>query len=370
MFRFSLLFATMLILLIVESSSDSTVLHMEDLPALELITSDNIEQIQLLAKLEIPRATHLAWSSDSNQLLASANEGLWLIKIADMSSEFIEEAGEFPGIVRFLEHDQEIIVENRYQLSIIDLATQKIIKSIPLSDYLVGISQDGSMYATIELDEDTNTGDILAERVKVFELQNDTLLHKFPVRFYEEICNYVCGVSVSFSPNNSQITISAAVEEVESSFVELGTGTKTIMPKLGHGNVAYSPDSSFIASTNGIPGYINDRMFIIDAESAEIFKEVEFYSSSAPDFNALGDLLVIGAYDDNAPNPDESIGLVYFFDVEQLLEQDISEPIYIFGLAHPPSVVKFSPHSRLIAISEENGQLSLWGIPSNDGNSL
>src|SRR5690606_10498207 len=143
---------------------------------------------------------------------------------------------------------------------------------------------------------------------RVYDVRQNQIVHEIPVTLYNEVCFYACEVAIGFSPDNTQLAFIGAFPEIESAFVNLTTGEKQSMALFGHWGLVYSPDGSLITTTAGTPGYGADALLLFDTQTAKSVTHLKFFSSSSPDFSASGELLGIGAYSENAPNPDEASG--------------------------------------------------------------
>jgi WD40 repeat protein len=217
----------------------------------------------------------------------------------------------------------------------------------------VAINHDGSIYAIGGLDA-----------VTAYDLQSGEQLNEFTVEQYKE-CEFACPIhALAFSPDNNLLVFASAVSEVESAIVDLNTGEKTTPADVGTWELIFSPDNRLIASATGAPGYIPDRLLLTDANTGEAVAVVELYVSSIA-FSRSGELLAVGVYDDDAPNPDEATGLIYFFEIDQLVANRDLQPVMTLSTVRPPSAIAFSTDDKVIAIGDA-GKLLLWGVASND----
>jgi WD40 repeat protein len=325
---------------------------------LDTITVQNVDDLTRLESFDVPNAIALDWSSDSEQLVVSSYEGIWLLDLNQMQLQQINLNEDIVGYeVEFAEDSNRIIVQGSAEVILYNLDTLEFERITAPSGNIRAVNDDGTLYAAIDVEWDSENDVVIAQTVRIYDLPDSALRFEIPVILYDEFCFYACHVGVAFSPDNLQFVFTAAVPEVESAFVNLETGEKRAMPHIGHWGTVYSSDGFLTASTSGQPGYIADALILINTETAEIVAQADLYASSSPEFNYSNDLVAIGVYNENAPNPDEATGFIYFFRVNDELNQ-IAE----LSFARPPTAIEFSPDGRMLAVSDGNGRLSLWGV--------
>lgn len=334
---------------------------------LDTITAQNVDDLARLENFDVPNAIALDWSSDSEQLVVSSYEGIWLLDLYEMQLQRINLDEEIVGYdVEFTKDSNQIIVQGSSEVILYHLDTLEFERIISPSGNIRAVNDDGTLYAAIDVEWDSENDVVIAQTVCIYDLPGSALRFEIPVTLYDEFCFYACQVGVDFSPDNSQFAFIAAVPEVESAFVNLETGEKQSMPQIGHWGIVYSSDSSLIASTPGQTGYLADSLILISTETAEIVGQTELVASSSPEFSYLNELIAVGVYNDNAPNPDEATGFIYFFRVSDFEASDELRQIAELSFARPPTAIEFSPDGRMLAVSDGNGRLSLWGVEDSE----
>lgn len=330
-----------------------------DEPNLEVITAQNVDRLTRLETFQIPNVTGLDWSADSEQLVIRSYDGIWLLDLREKQLQSINlDESIVVYDVEFAEDANRIIVSDGSGLSLYDLETLEIERIISPADDICVVNDSVTLCAAIDVEWDSENDIVTAQTIRIYELLDRTLLFEIPVMLYEGFCFHACNVGVNFSPDNSQFAFTAAVPEVESAFVNLETGDRQLMPRIGHWGITYSSDGSLIASTPGQPGYVADSLIVISTETGEIVAQADLYASSSPDFSYSNEMVAIGVYNNDAPNLDEAAGFIYFFRVGD----DEFRQIEKLSFGRPPTAIKFSSNGKILAVSDGNGRLSLWGV--------
>lgn len=326
---------------------------------LQPISLENVDDLARLERFDLPSIKAFDWTTDSTQLLIVTYGGIWLLEIDGMQLNRIP-FDEVPYKASFIENMNQILIESESGWFIYDLATSEITPTSPHNNVF---SSDGRFYATLRRERDAN-GDITAMFIQVFETDQDSLLYEIPVTLADDICVYICGVGLEFSPDSIQLAYYSSVIDVESGFIDLASGDKMRLPQVdGYFVVKYSPRGELIAAVQYTPGFVPEALILIDTETAEILVDLEFYTSATPDFTSSGELIAIGAYDTDPPERfDEALGFLYLIDVQQAIQNDDFNPVRAIQFIRPPEALAFSPDDRMISVSSGNGQLNLWGV--------
>jgi len=329
---------------------------------LAIITPHNIEDLVLLEEFSVPEALALAWSDDSEQLIVSSYEGIWLLNLNVMQWQQLNLDEDIVGYdVLFVENSTQIIIRGGSELILFDLNSHETERIISPAGMIRAVNDNGTLYASIESEWNADYDTMLSQTVRIYDVAESSLQLELPVTLYQEFCFYACEVSINFSPDNSQVAFTSAVLEVESVLVDLASGENNPMPQIGYLGTQYSLNSSFVASRLGQPGYIPNSLVLISTDTIEIAAQADFVASSLPEFNS-DVFFAIGAYNDNAPNPDEASGFVYFFKISDLEESVQLRRIAELPFARPPTSIAFSYDGRILAVSDGNGKLSLWVV--------
>jgi WD40 repeat protein len=328
-----------------------------------VITADNVHLLQILSTIEIDSPVQsITWSADGNLLaIESTTEEIY---VYDFSAEdltpFVHEGNrafiEGNGLIRIISEDTQ---------SLFDITIAEVLFEVPLRGE--AISSDGTIYATLEYTESEDA--ITTEIVNIYETTTDNLIHSISVNMDERGCVYVCLPTLYFNPSNDKLIFITFVPDVESAIVDIATGLKTPLNRqniFGLSGIVFHPDNQIFAATSGSPGYINDAIQLYNFNRGEIVASIEVYASSQPAFSPDGDLIVIGAFDEMAPNPDESTGYLYFFEVSQIIDNgsgDVDSVLYGHWRNSLIADIEFSPQGNLIAVADDSGVVSIWGIP-------
>ncbi|PJF39187.1 MAG: hypothetical protein CUN54_09265, partial [Phototrophicales bacterium] len=157
----------------------------------------------------------------------------------------------------------------------------------------------------------------------------------------------------------------AAEPDYEHGIVNLLTGQKDTSVEFGTHLIGFNANSTIMASVVDVPGYISRQVLFTDLATGNVLAQMNFFGGTRPAFDRNGDLLIIGGVDDEAPNPDNAFGLLFFFNFADVLisqEVDRTDAIRFESLGHDwPTVTEFSPDYRLLAVVT-GGELSLWGV--------
>jgi WD40 repeat protein len=322
----------------------------EDLAPISVETISTLEGISGVdAQYQI---NDFEWSANGEILIIGTRENVWEYHL--ITGELHELLyGNMAGI-RFIENSSHIAMYDNSELviSIYDLEASLPVRHIFVSGS-VSISPSGTMYATGGW-----------EAAEIYALESGELLHTFEVNRRPE-CEYACAIStLAFSRDESLFVYGAAVADVESAIINLNTGEKITGANFGSGNLVFSPDASMIAADWGTPGYIPTQLLLTNSQTGENLVTLGLAVSTIA-FNNSGDLFAVGVWDTNAPNPDEARGFVYFYAVQDLLEVDNPEPIFMMNTSRPPLSMEFSPNDELLAISSWDWHFGIWAVPED-----
>lgn len=326
------------------------------------ITSDNVQELVLVASFDQASITDLTWSNDGEKLLLGMIDGVGILDVSTYKIQQLEAVtGNVQGVA-FLNDTHNAVLQFPSSILIYDIDASRTIKQINTRNIIKAISHDGSMYAMITL-QDSDLG-VEGESIIVQRIDAREILREIPVDLIEQPCTFACPVNVAFSEDASMLVFAAQVPEVESGIVDLQTGEKLSTNTIGTEGLTFNHDNSIIASLAATPGYIPETLILTDSVSAEIIAQVGLYATSSPNFDYTGHLLAVGAYDTNSPNPDEATGLLYIFRVINSLNNGEVQQLHKLTFITPISEVKFSPDNRLLAVY--NGHtLQLWGVLSS-----
>lgn len=324
---------------------------------LEEITLENINRLEPLITIELTGVFDLAWSSDGAFLAVSVSEGVWIYAIQgkEIESHFIK-TDELAYSITFIPQSFEFILGDY----IYDADTLDVLKIAPEAvDYL---SQDGTLYATRN-----------ASSITISDFETNEVIHNVPLSIHS--CDYGCGLlDVAFSPDDEYLAFSSQDELSDSGIIEVATGEKTLFPLQLAWSMNYSPDGSMIAFSDAQMGYDGRRgIQIINSMTGEKigFGRVPGANNS-PVFSRDGRLVVVGGTNYTAPNMNNAYGTLYFFSIDQFIENKELEPQdairseisdgWVNGVA-------FSPDYHLLATGDANihhpdGELIIWGVPT------
>ncbi len=330
--------------------------------SLEEITLDNIDKLLPLITIDLTGVNTLGWSNDGKFLAVIIPEGIWIYTIDanNIDSDFIKIDGTSYSRIKFIPKSTQFIAGD----SIYDAATLTKLRAKPKSyDY---ISPDGSLYADSE-----------DQAITIKDTETNTLIMRIPLQQNTNCDEYGCGIlSVSFSPDNKNIVFSSLDlgEKAETGVLDIATGNKTLFPLYQAWGLNYSPDGSMIAFSVAMPGREGRQgIQIIDSKTGVKIGFVGISgSNNSPIFSRDGRLIVIGGTNYDAPNLNNAYGTLYFYSLEQFLQNtDLTPKEAIRSEISDGWVnaVAFSPDYRLLATGDTNihvpaGQLIIWGIPT------
>ncbi len=316
------------------------------------ITVENVAGIRLLHDIELPPINAISWSGDGNSLAVATEDGVWLYNIVDDSLVEIGQR-DYADRVSFIGDTSLVAADFDHAAIIFDTATLEPVRE--LAQGFDALSHDGSLYAV----EDSNI-------IRIFSLDTDELVQEIPVTV-DKSCEFSCRIQkIAFSPDGRYIAFSSGVPEVENGIVEIETGQRLASIEMGMQGLVFSADGSILALREAQPGYLSRRVLFTDSSTGHALASIVLYGSGdAPAFSQDDRLLVVGGIDDRAPNPDEALGEVYFFNMEAVLktgEAYRSQFIHMLSFGGWVTATEFSPDNRYVAVGDDRGRFTIWGI--------
>jgi WD40 repeat protein len=316
------------------------------------ISVENVIQLKSLHSASLPPINQLAWSRDEKHLGVATDDGIWLYNVTDGSTERVGE-DLIAEDVSFLGDTTQIAVDYIDRAAIFDMNTLNSVRELPRR--FNAINHKGDLYATIESDA-----------VYLFSTLNDEQKGQIPINTLQP-CDYACVIQdIVFSLDDNYIVLSSAVPEVENAIVNITTGKRLSTIELGMLGLAFNFDGSIIASRAGEPGYLSRSVEFTDSETGKLIATIKISGTySAPAFSSDNRLIAIAGLDNQAPNPEEAAGKLYFFDldnVRKITNGDASLAIRTDTFDTWITTTQFSPSSRYLAIGDKSGHLYIWGI--------
>jgi WD40 repeat protein len=325
------------------------------------ITVDNVSLLQVTSTIEIGSAVRaITWSADGKLLAIESTSAE--VYIYSLETETLTPF-EYEGLNTFIRDDTYIQIEDAR--TIFAIINGEVLTAIP--SHAQAISSDGRMYATLEYTESEDA--IISETIHIYDSTTHNLIQSVSIDMDERGCVYVCLPTLYFNPSNDKLVFITYVPDVESAIVDIATGLKTPLNRqdiFSLSGIVFHPDNQIFAATSGSPGYINDAIQLYNFDRGEIVASIDVYASSQPAFSPDGDLIAIGAFDEMAPNPDESTGYLYFFEVSQIIEDgsgDVDSVLYGHWRNSLIADIEFSVQGNFVAVGDDSGVVSIWGIP-------
>ncbi len=325
--------------------------QVSDLPSgLIEINKDNIQQLHPLQTLEFETINDIAWSHDGKNLAVATETDVFLYEFGESFSEISHY--EFEAYIHSLTliPHSSLIAINQFLYDTTDFT---------LIDEL-----DGIIFDT------TNNGELLAlavaNELQLYDLSAEEIVSSFVVDSISfSACETSCGFSdIAISPNNTFLAFTTAFNDDGILFLE---GLENLVSNLdlGYLGLRFSPSESILVSWEGTPGFFGERVILTSVPEETLLGHIEMRGNAAPDFSGSGDLLIVGGVDTDAPNPEEAGGLLAFFDLQDIVKEDntdLSSAIKLINVDEKIFFTEFSPKNTIIAVGDESGILTLWGI--------
>jgi WD40 repeat protein len=316
---------------------------------LQIITTDNLKRLSVIASYDAPSISQLAWSNDGMKLALSSTDNVFLFDTSTMELQTINEIKGDIQAIRFKNSTYNLVILRSSDVLLYDPEKSKLETILTNITKISNLSSDGTIYAQVELTRNSQ-GDVTAEDIEVYNTFTNDFITGFSVNLLEKPCTYLCSVRTALTPDNLALITAAQVPYVESAIFDITSDRKLVVQaeNLGGGEISFNYDGSIIVFSAGEPGYLTNELIFVNRDTGDIVRRLEIFNTSTPAFDRYNNILVVGQYDETAPNPDESIGKLSFYDVHSLLSNDLTTPLQSIGFAGPILFVSFSPNNRFI----------------------